>query len=232
MTRQEEAVLDAVSEPEPTVVEESIPLHSEHEEITSAPADGTVPATADAPTPPLVQGDEAIDADLAIVLGKPKLTVRPTGNLAGLSAGKSMLIALEDEGGDAAGERSDTSGLKEAYDAERVEKAWAMLAADLRKRNKVGLAATLANGDFEFVDPTIRFTVANEVQFEELKECSTELLHFVRKEVGNGTIALEVKVSEVEAPVKFMTPKDRYVRWASENPALEVIRKRLDLDIS
>lgn len=28
-----------------------------------------------------------------------------------------------------------------------------------------------------------------------------------------------------------MTPKDRYVKWASEHPSLEVIRKRLDLDI-
>ena len=82
----------------------------------------------------------------------------------------------------------------------------------------MGLAATLANGDFQFVDPTIRFTVANEVQFEELKECSTELLHFVRTHVGQWSIALEVEVSEVEAPAEFMTPKDRYVKWASEHP--------------
>ena len=68
-----------------------------------------------------------------------------------------------------------------------------MLVEDLRKKNKVGLAATIANGDFRFVDPTIRFSVANDVQFEEMKECSTELLHFIRTEVGNGAIALEVQ---------------------------------------
>lgn len=176
-------------------------------------------------------GEADIDADLAIVLGKPKKTVKPTGSLAGLAAGRSMLISLEEEGQESGGELSDTSELKADYDADRVKQAWAKLAQDLREKNKVGLAATLANGDFRFEDPTIRFTVANDVQFEEMKECSTELLHFIRTEVGNGAIALDVQVSEVEAPAEFLTPKDRYMNWAAEHPSLEVLRTRLDLDL-
>ena len=228
---QEKVVTDSVPESETSSVKESIPEQAPPQEVTSALKDPGH-AAENAPVSERPEGDEAIDADLAIVLGKPKVTVRPTGNLAGLTGGKSMLIALEDEEGDTGAELSDTSGLDADYDVECVKKAWVTLAEDLRQKNKVGLAATLANGDFEFSDPTIRFTVANDVQFEELKEYSTELLHFIRTEVGNGSIALEVQVSEVEGPVEFITPKDRYVRWASENPALEVIRKRLDLDIS
>jgi len=228
---QEKEVTDAVPQSDPPSVQASIPEQAAPQEAASG-SEGPDTATENATVSERPEGDEAIDADLAIVLGKPKVTARPTGNLAGLTGGKSMLIALEDEEGVAGAELSDTSGLDADYDVERVKKAWATLAEDLRQKNKVGLAATLANGDFEFADPTIRFTVANDVQFEELKECSTELLHFIRTEVGNGSIALEVQVSEVEAPVEFITPKDRYVRWASENPALEVIRKRLDLDIS
>jgi len=177
------------------------------------------------------EGGDTIDADLAIVLGKAKKTVKPTGSLSGLAVGRSMLIALEEKGEEAARELSDTSGLKEEYDLVRVEQAWKALVEDLRKRNRVGLASTLANGEFEFADPTIRFTVSNEVQFEELKECSTDLLHFIRSEVGNGGIALDVRVSEVEPSAEFLTPRGRYMKWASENPSLEVIRKRLDLDL-
>lgn len=177
------------------------------------------------------EGEADIDADLAIVLGKPKKSVKPTGSLAGLATGRSMLISLEEEGQESGGELSDTSGLNADYDADRIKQAWAKLAQDLREKNKVGLAATLANGDFQFVDPTIRFTVANDVQFEEMKECSTELLHFIRTEVGNGAIALDVQVSEVEAPAEFLTPKDRYMNWAADHPSLEVLRKRLDLDL-
>ena len=39
------------------------------------------------------------------------------------------------------------------------------------------------------------------------------------------------RVSEVEAAPAFLSPKDRYTKWAEENPALEVLRKRLDLDL-
>ena len=228
---QEKMATDTVPGVDSHLVEKSTPEEASLREITSA-SKGPESATENATVSARPGGDKSIDADLAIVLGKPKVTARPTGNLAGLTGGKSMLIALEDEEGDTSAELGDTSGLDADYDDERVKKAWATLAEDLRKKNKVGLAATLANGDFKFLDPTIHFTVANDVQFEELKECSTELLHFIRTEVGNGSIALDVQVSEVEAPVEFITPKDRYLRWASENPALEVIRKRLDLDIS
>ena len=197
----------------------------------AATATPTAAAASEVASQEVSSGGGDIDADLAIVLGKPKKTVKPTGSLSGLVAGRSMLISLEEEGQESGKELSDTSALKADYDADRVKRAWAKLAVDLREKNKVGLAATLANGDFRFDDPTIRFTVANDVQFEEMKECSTELLHFIRMEVGNGAIALDVQVSELEAPAEFLTPKDRYMNWAAEHPSLEVLRKRLDLDL-
>jgi hypothetical protein len=57
-------------------------------------------------------------------------------------------------------------------------------------------------------------------------------LHFIRVHVGNGSIGLEVELGELDAPVEFLTPKDRYDQWASAQPALETLRKRLDLDLS
>ena len=199
----------------PSPVVESVPVANPVPEPApeSAPKPGPAPVAVEEEASKAPEATAELDADLAIVLGKPKKTVKPTGNLSALG-GKSVLFAMEDQAADSATELSDTAALEGEYDAEKVKQAWKVLVEDLRKKNKVGLAATLANGDFQFVDPTIRFTVANEVQFEELKECSTELLHFVRTQVGNGSIALEVEVSEVEAPAEFMTPKDRYVKWA------------------
>lgn len=145
--------------------------------------------------------------------------------------GKSMLVEVEEKKEEGAVELSDTSHLDGAYDAETVRQGWAALSEHLRGQNRVGLAATLLGGDFLFEAPTIRFTVANEVQYEEMKECAAELLHFVRTHVGNGKLALELSVSELEAAPAFLSPKDRYMKWAEENPALEVLRKRLDLDL-
>lgn len=173
-----------------------------------------------------------IDADLATTLGRPKVSVKPTGNLAELLKGKSMLAIDEDLTEEEEERLIDTSGLVGEYDEAGVRAAWQALVEKQKSKNKMGLAATLATGEWLFQDPTIRLTVANQVQFDELKEYATDLLHFVRLKVGNGGIALEVEVAEVEAAVQFLTPKDRYFRWAEEHPALETLRSRLDLDLS
>ena len=189
----------------------------------------------------VVEGDEnlapprpviaEIDADLAATLGRPKMAEKPSGNLGRLLGGKSMLGMSAVGSSQEEEELSDTSGLVRDYDEDSVKVAWSALVEDQKSKNKMGLAATLATGEWNFSDATIKLTVANQVQYDELKECATQLLHFVRTEVGNGSIALEVEVSEVEAAVEFLTPKDRYQSWAEENPALETMRKRLDLDL-
>ena len=200
----------------------------------STPSETPAAAPADTPAPQEsagAAGDAHLDADLAITLGRPKKAAAPTGSLAALLGGKSMLVEVEEKKEEGAVELSDTTHLDGAYDAEAVQRGWTALSEHLRGQNRVGLAATLLGGEFLFEDPTIRFTVANEVQYEEMKECAAELLHFVRTHVGNGKLALELFVSEVEAAPAFLTPKDRYMKWAEENPALEVLRKRLDLDL-
>ena len=56
---------------------------------------------------------------------------------------------------------SDTSKLQNAYDQDRVMKAWADLILDLREKNKMGMAATLATGGLTFEDPVLKLVVAN-----------------------------------------------------------------------
>ncbi len=175
----------------------------------------------------------ALDANLATRLGRPKMADAPEGNLGKLFGGRSILapkVSVEnEEEGDAL---SDTSALNAAYDEAKVMEAWDALVADFRTKNKMGLAATLATGEKVFDNPVLKLTVANQVQYDELKECAAQLVHFIRVHVGNGSIGLEVELGELDAPVEFLTPKDRYDQWASAQPALETLRKRLDLDLS
>jgi len=173
-----------------------------------------------------------IDADLATTLGRPKVSHETTGKLGALLAGRSMLVPGAVTGDEVEGDGlSDTSKLQNAYDQDRVMKAWADLILDLREKNKMGMAATLATGGLTFEDPVLKLVVANDIQYEELKESATELLHFIRVRVGNGKIAFEVEVGEEVAAPKFLTPKDRYQHWAADNPAVEELRIRLDLDL-
>ena len=172
-----------------------------------------------------------VDANLATRLGKPKVTAESSGRLGALLGGRSILTADAAEAGDGEIELEDLSGLQGDYDETKVKEAWAALVENIRGQNKQGLAATLSHGTLVFNDPVLKLTVANQIQYEELKECATQLLHFVRSHVGNGRLAFEVEVGEVEVKVAFLTPKDRYLQWASEKPALEALRSRLDLDL-
>lgn len=173
-----------------------------------------------------------LDANLATTLGRPKMSDAPTGRLGSLLGGRSMFASgvAEPQVGDEVA-LSDTSALKSSYDEAAVRAAWSALVEDTRSRNKLGLAATLATGRLDFEDPVLKLTVSNQVQFSELKECATELLHFIRVRVGNGDIAFEVEIGEGMPAPEFMTPMDRYRKWAEANPALERLRTRLDLDI-
>ena len=237
---REPVVVPAVSEPAAVPQADPNTLEGESQPQEAPPAvtvsveesqvEAHVPEAVDAPEPVSGPAPE-LDADLAITLGRPKMAEAPTGGLVALLGGKSMLVEVEEKKEEGALELSDTSHLAGDYDEEKVKAGWAALSEHLRGQNRVGLAATLLGGEFVFEDPTIRFTVANEVQYEEMKECAAELLHFVRTHVGSGQVALEVFVSEVEAAPAFLSPKDRYMKWAGENPALEVLRKRLDLDL-
>ncbi|MDB4787312.1 hypothetical protein OAG26_01250 [Flavobacteriales bacterium] len=198
------------------------------------PESPVIPTTPEGEVEPAKEAPEKaeIDANLATTLGRPKVSNAPTGKLGALLAGRSMLApdSMNGEGGEGDG-LSDTSQLKGAYDHDQVMSAWSDLIQDLRDKNKMGMAATLATGGVTFDDPALKLVVANDVQYEELKECATELLHFLRVKVGNGSIAFEVEVGDEVAAPKFLTPKDRYKHWASENPALEELRVRLDLDL-
>ncbi len=220
-----------VEEPPQTPVTEALETAEVLEVMTGPNEVQEITGGSDEQTVPSKSVAAEIDADLATTLGHPKIAEKPTGNLGRLLGAKSMLGMSAQDTSQEEEELSDTTNLNQAYDEDRVKAVWSALVEEQKTKNKMGLAATLATAGWSFEDPLIKLTVANQVQYDELKECATQLLHFMRTEVGNGRIALEVEVSEVVAEVEFLTPKDRYYRWAEENPALDSLRKRLDLDL-
>jgi len=78
----------------------------------------------------------------------------------------------------------------------------------------------------------IEHAVTNKAQEDEFKNNKIELLAFLRKELQNSLIELEVKIGEEDiAPKKAYTNKEKFKQMAAKNPALEELRKQLDLDI-
>jgi len=111
--------------------------------------------------------------------------------------------------------------------------AWEAYAKKLRKQNKVALATTMLQGKWSLEGNQIGLKVSNAHQMEMLDECRLPLLQFMRRRVNNGQVDLRIEVmASKEAPVEFLTSKERYDRMMEHRPALEILRKRLDLDLS
>ena len=59
-----------------------------------------------------------------------------------------------------------------------------------------------------------------------------DFLDFVRKELSNNTIGLEVRIeAEPTDNAKIYKPSDKFKMLAEKNPSLLELKKRLDLEL-
>ena len=106
--------------------------------------------------------------------------------------------------------------------------------AELRKNEgKMGLYTTMTktkpilNDDFSIV-----FEIDSEVQKIEFQTESQLLLDFLRSELKNGLIQLNLQISESDNPkLTQLTSKERFFQMAEENPDLHNFKDVFDLDI-
>jgi DNA polymerase-3 subunit gamma/tau len=102
----------------------------------------------------------------------------------------------------------------------------------LNKEGKVGLVATLSKNPFELDDKNvIHLPVDNRIQQMELDARKVDLLTYLRNELNNYTIDLQIVVNEAIDDVQHLTSKDKFLKMAEKNPLLHQFRERLDLDL-
>lgn len=113
-----------------------------------------------------------------------------------------------------------------------VKEAYAGFVDRMMEENRTNLAATLRSADFVLEGESMQMTVINEVQLEQLADIRPLLLDTLRRALRNGALELKVEVTQRDEPtVKYMTERDRYDAMVEAQPGLEVLRRRLDLDL-
>ena len=145
----------------------------------------------------------------------------------------SRLVALASDKPQATEDVVEIIKATDAFTEADLRTAWEAYAQVLRDQNKVGLAATMLQSKWSLVEQRIGLEVSNTSQVVMLGELKLDMLQFIRARVNNGQVDLELTVMNHEAaPAEFLTSKDRYDRMVERRPALETLRKRLDLDLS
>jgi len=125
----------------------------------------------------------------------------------------------------------ETYGNK-AITVERFEVVWKQYAEQIRDQGKHSLYSTMTKRKPVLgVDNIVKLDIDNVVQESELNAEGSDLHEFLRKELDNGSIKIEVNLLKVKEDRKPYTSMEKFKRMAEKNPSIEKFRKQLDLDI-
>ena len=117
-----------------------------------------------------------------------------------------------------------------SFSIEELQVVWDKLIRDLEIRKRFSEYVIL-NRKFTLDGTTIHIEVDNEIQVDLLTiSLRTEVLGFLRSELHNSTIHLEIVVSKEEAKTMIYTQADKFKFMAEKNPALHELRSVLGLD--
>lgn len=123
---------------------------------------------------------------------------------------------------------------REAFDLESVERAWKEFAEGLKEEGKQGLAATVASAKLRLTGTSVAAEWVNEVQLAQIADIRGALCAHLRIRVRNGALDLEACLRPQDAPERavYLTDRDRYEAFVAANPAVDELRRRLDLDFA
>jgi DNA polymerase-3 subunit gamma/tau len=115
-----------------------------------------------------------------------------------------------------------------------IEKANTLFASYVEnlKATRPRMYSSLNHRKFEFEAPvTLWLTFGNNSQAEEFKsEISNNLTTYLRNEIQNSQLIIDVKVEQREDPNLIYTSEDKFKYMSEKNPSLIKLRQRLGLD--
>lgn len=120
--------------------------------------------------------------------------------------------------------------LNKVFTFEELQLVWTKLIEDLKARTRFSEFVIL-NRKFTLNDTTIHIEVDNEIQIDLLTiSLKTDVINYLRKELHNSSIHLEVVVSKEQVKTMIYTQADKFKFMAEKNPALHDLRSVLGLD--
>jgi DNA polymerase-3 subunit gamma/tau len=118
------------------------------------------------------------------------------------------------------------------FTTDDLHTAWEKYANDLKAKGKSNLGIALLSKRPSLVDKTtIEFIITNKALEETINEDKMSFLNFLRKELNNYAIQLNLQLSVNEDKTNLYTATDRYNRLVEKNPMIKKFRQTFDLDI-
>lgn len=122
------------------------------------------------------------------------------------------------------------TGEEKPFTQDELENIWTEYARSKEKTSSVLFSTLIKNKPVLKENDIIEFIVDNKVQIDVIGENKLEFMQYLKKNLRNFNIQLELTVTEVEEKT-YVTPDERFNKMAEKNPELKNFKKDLDLEI-
>ncbi|EDP95267.1 DNA polymerase III subunit gamma/tau [Kordia algicida OT-1] len=121
---------------------------------------------------------------------------------------------------------------KDAFTEERMVEVWNAYVDKIDKKGEKIMSSLLSTDIPKLKDATtITIELPNETMKIEIERAQYPLLEFVRRELNNYDVSLEIDVNEQTVKKYAFTTRDKYEKLKEINPLVERLRKDFDLEI-
>jgi DNA polymerase-3 subunit gamma/tau len=120
---------------------------------------------------------------------------------------------------------------RQSFTQQALEDTWNRYANDLKVKRAGYAISLLSKTPVLKGETTIEFPITNKSMEESINEDKMNFLGFLRKELNNYSIQLNLIMVEGEEKTNLYTATDRYKHLADKNPAINKFRQTFDLDI-
>ncbi|MEI6556444.1 MAG: DNA polymerase III subunit gamma/tau [Paludibacter sp.] len=116
------------------------------------------------------------------------------------------------------------------FTADELEIAWLQFSESISDQAR--MKSFILNTIPELISETdFEIKVSNHLQEKELKKLEHELLSFMRSHLKNSKLEMKISMAEETESQRANTPEERYRILAEQNPALNILKNGLQLEI-
>jgi len=117
------------------------------------------------------------------------------------------------------------------FSEEDLIKSWKAYSNKIEKRGNKILASVYNSDTPKLNGKKICIELPNETMKISVLQDQSSLMKFLKEELDNTEISLEIKVNHVQEKKYAFTPREKYQKLVEVNPSIEKLRKTFELDI-
>ena len=118
------------------------------------------------------------------------------------------------------------------FDQKSLEQSWKKFQTKISNSGRKNLESILSISNPELKEnDKIEYTLTNNTSKLELNKNKNELIDFLKKDLKNDNISIEVKVNKLKEKKFIYTPTEKYDKLKKLNPNIETLRKEFKLNL-